>query len=112
MSARCRDPTGPHGAPVADEKRARGAPRSPETQIDEAILPPANLDLSTMLRPFADKLRMPHVKFAGVGGAPLEQGVPARIEEVVAMITEELEPRSVVLHLEELDEVPSPWSTS
>ena len=80
--------------------------------MPEAILPPAYLDLGTMLRPFAAKLHTPHVvKFAGAGGVPLEEHLqPKSVAGVMAMIMQENEPRSVVLHLEELDSVPSPWS--
>ena len=62
-----------------------------------------------MIAPFADVLSMPHVKFAGAGGEPLASAhAPASLDEALEMLLLD-EPRSVVLHLEELDTVPAPF---
>ena len=86
------------------------APAAPAHMPEQFALP-AGLDLRTMLEPFDAKLRKPHVKFAGAGGATLDEQLwPESIDDVIAMIAQEHEPRSVVLHLEELEAAPSPFA--
>ena len=64
-----------------------------------------------MLEPFYAKLYPPHTKFAGAGGVPLDEQLwPESVEEVIAMISQEHEPRSFVLHLEELEAAPPPFA--
>ena len=56
------------------------------------------LDLRHMLAPFEAKLHKPYAKFAGAGGVPLaEQLWPKNVNDALAMIAQEHEPRSVVL---------------
>ena len=74
-----------------------------------AELVPAVLDLRAVLEPFADVLSVPHAKFAGAGGEPLESArAPTSVDEALAMLRLD-EPRSVVLLLEELEIVPAPF---
>ena len=100
------------GATIQDIVRAVGCDRDTPSHMPEVWAPPrADLDLQSLLAPFASTLRMPHAKFAGAGGAPLDaQARPESVDDVVAMIAQESEPRSVVLHLEALETVPPPFA--
>ena len=71
----------------------------------------AAVSLRQMLAPFEAKLHKPYAKFAGAGGVPLaEQLWPENGDDALAMIAQEHEPRSVVLHLEELEAAPAPFA--
>ena len=81
------------------------------THMLTMVVPSVELDLRTMLEPFYAKLRPPHTKFAGAGGVPLDERLwPESVEDVIAMISQEREPRSFVLHLEELEAAPPPFA--